>query len=106
MLFVSTERTATACDMHYNVSVWQVRQLCLYYGCTHNVVYGIGKAVRGRSDCRLVRLSDSVSFNLLKPDGYVMHQQFNIQQLYVLPTLYLRVFYLSENKQRLVPLTA
>jgi len=27
--------------------------------------------------------------NLLKPTGYVMHQQFNIQQLYALPTLYL-----------------
>jgi hypothetical protein len=45
-------------------------------------------------------------FNLLTPTGYVMHQQFNIQQLYVLPTLYLCVLYLSENKQRLVPLTA
>ena len=44
--------------------------------------------------------------NLLKPTGYVMHQQFNIQQLYALPTLYLYVLYLSENKQRLVPLTA
>ena len=44
--------------------------------------------------------------NLLKPISYVMHQQFNIQQLYVLPTLYLCVLYLSENKQRLVPLTA
>ena len=44
--------------------------------------------------------------NLLKPTGYVMHQQFNIQQLCVLPTLYLCVLYLSENKQRLVPLTA
>ena len=44
--------------------------------------------------------------NLLNPTGYVMHQQFNIQQLYVLPTLYLCVLYLSENKQRLVPLTA
>ena len=42
--------------------------------------------------------------NLLKPTGYVMHQQFDIQQLYVLPTLYLCVLYLSENKQRLVPL--
>jgi hypothetical protein len=29
-----------------------------------------------------------------------MHQQFNIQQLYALPTLYLCVLYLSENKQR------
>ena len=38
--------------------------------------------------------------------GHVMHQQFNIQQLYVLPTLYLCVLYLSENKQRLVLLTA
>ena len=40
--------------------------------------------------------------NLLKPTGHVMHQQFNIQQLYVLPTLYLCVLYLSENKQQLV----
>ena len=45
-------------------------------------------------------------FNLLKSTDHVMHQQFNIQQLYVLPTLYLCVLYLSENKQRLVPLTA
>ena len=44
--------------------------------------------------------------NLLKPTRYVMHQQFNIQQMYALPTLYLCVLYLSENKQRLVPLTA
>ena len=29
--------------------------------------------------------------NLLKPTGHGMHQQFNIQQLYVLPTLYLCV---------------
>jgi hypothetical protein len=31
-----------------------------------------------------------------------MPQQFNIQQLYALPTLYLCVLYLFENKQRLV----
>jgi len=35
--------------------------------------------------------------NLLKPTCYVMHQQFSIQQLYALPTLYLCVLYLSEN---------
>ena len=46
------------------------------------------------------------AISLLKPTGYVMRHQFNIQQLYVLPTLYLCVLYLSENKQRLVPLTA
>ena len=51
-------------------------------------------------------LHDSQHINLLKPTGHVMHQQFNIQQLYALPTLYLCVLYLSENKQRLVPLTA
>ena len=44
--------------------------------------------------------------NLLKPTDHVMHQQFNIQQLYALPTLHLCVLYLSENKQRIVPLTA
>ena len=30
-----------------------------------------------------------------------MHHQFNIQQMYVLPALYLCVLYLSENKQGL-----
>ena len=44
--------------------------------------------------------------NLLKPTGYVKHHQFNIQQFYALPTLYLCVLYLSQNKERLVPLTA
>ena len=51
-------------------------------------------------------LHNLAAINVLKPTGHVMHQQFNIQQLYVLPTLYLFVLYLSENKQRLVPLTA
>ena len=53
----------------------------------------------------LPRLQHSKCFNLLKPTGHVMHHQFNVQQLYALPTLYLCVLYLSENKQRLVPLT-
>ena len=55
--------------------------------------------------CQTINLYVSI-LNLLKPTGYVMHQKFNIQQLYALPTLYLCVLYLSENKQRLVPLTA
>jgi hypothetical protein len=46
-----------------------------------------------------------MTINLLKPTGHVMHQQFNIQQLYALPTLYQRVLYLSENKQRLTAYT-
>ena len=51
-----------------------------------------------------VNTADKKKF--LKRTGYVMHQQFTTQQLYALPTLYLCVLYLSENKQRLVPLTA
>jgi len=47
-----------------------------------------------------------IYINLLNPTGHVMHHQFNIQQLYALPTLYLCVLYLSEKKLRLVPLTA
>jgi len=43
--------------------------------------------------------------NLLKLTGYLMHHQFNIQQFYILPTLYLLVLYLSQNKQRLLPRT-
>ena len=44
--------------------------------------------------------------NILMPTGYYIYHQFNIQQLYAMPALYLCVLYLSENKQRLVPLTA
>ena len=51
-------------------------------------------------------MPEKTTINLLNPTGYVMHQQFKIQQLYVLPTLYLCVLYLSENKHRLVLLTA
>ena len=54
----------------------------------------------------IVGIQNMGMFNLLKPTSHVMHQQFNIQQLYALSTLYLCVLYLSENKQRLVPLTA
>ena len=36
--------------------------------------------------------------NLLKPTGYVMHQQFNIQQLYALPhSIYMFCIYLRTN---------
>jgi hypothetical protein len=33
--------------------------------------------------------------NLLKQTSYVMHRQFNTQQFYILPTLYLCVLYLQ-----------
>jgi len=50
--------------------------------------------------------TEDLRINLLNPTGHVMHHQFNIQQLYALPTRNLCVLCLSENKQRLVPLTA
>jgi hypothetical protein len=34
-----------------------------------------------------------IKLTVLQPTSHVMHQQFNIQQLYALPTLYLCVLY-------------
>ena len=62
--------------------------------------------IRTKYSTQSVHHAEFLNVNLLKPTGHVIHQHFNIQQLYVLPTLYLCVLYLSENKQRLVPLTA
>ena len=73
---------------------------CLSFILCQQFAFFLSKPVNGRPQ----RLK--IYINLLKPTGYVMHRQFNIQQLYALPTLYLCVLYLSENKQRLVPLTA
>ena len=53
-----------------------------------------------RPNCRLLNIKIS------NPTGYYVNHQFNSRQLYALPTLYLCVLYLSENKQRPVPLTA
>ena len=39
------------------------------------------------------RLFNISHFNPLQPTGHVMHQQFNIQHLHVLPTLYLCVLF-------------
>ena len=61
----------------------------------------------GRTPLNLLKPTGYVmhqQFNPLNPTGHVMHQQNNIQQLYALPTLYLCVLYLSEKKRRLVPL--
>jgi len=38
------------------------------------------------------RLNSAEPINLLKPTGHVMHHQFNIQQLYALPTKCIYVF--------------
>jgi hypothetical protein len=50
--------------------------------------------------CSTITLTGFLRINLLKPTGYVMHQQFNIQQLYALPTLYLCIcIYLRTNSK-------
>ena len=74
-----------------------------YFNILATLMYQIGMSSVLNLFILLIQMS---GINLLKPTGYVMHHQFNIQQLYALPTLYLIVLYLSEKKQRLVPLTA
>jgi hypothetical protein len=66
----------------------------------------LDKGLSGSVLDKTVHSSFFYLLNLLKRTDYMMQQQFNIQQLYVLPTLYLCVLYLSENKQRLVPITS
>ena len=52
--------------------------------CFPSVVstYVIG---RRYEECAISKFPQVTTINLLKPTGHVMHQQFNIQQLYVLP---------------------
>jgi len=82
------------------VSQESSKDICLFYE----------KSAKKKTFCEgqesIRRQRNPIAFNHLKPTGHVTHHQFNIQQLYVLPTLYLCVSYLSENKQRLVPITA
>jgi hypothetical protein len=40
---------------------------------------------------------------LLKLTDYVMHHQFNIQQFYIVPTMYLCVLYLSQQTATSAP---
>ena len=71
-----------------------------------SVIYRVLIASYVKPRNKIQRIYKVKAGGTLNPAGHVMHQQFNIQQLYVLPTLYLCVLYLSENRQRLVPLTA
>ena len=97
--------------IHTNKSEFQFH--CCFKWIQYQVIHYF-QTVLIENPCYVIRNSVFACFstktfftsNLLKPTGYVMHQQFSIQQLYVPPTLYLCVLYLSENKQRLVPLTA
>jgi hypothetical protein len=81
--------------------------MCNFAGVCHRVFLSLGSSCSHKSATFCSGARSVLSVNLLQPTGHVMHHhQFNNQQLYALPTLYLYVLYLSENKQRLVPLTA
>ena len=83
---------------------WRQKPLLTYHEYDVSLIWAQHRNLNHWNICTKIHVHDSL--NLLKPTGHVTHQQFNIQQLYVLPTLCLCVLYLSENKQRLVPLTA
>jgi len=73
---------------------------------TYKAKVAVCSEIRTKHSTQSEHHVEFLNVKLLKPTGYVMHRQFNIQQLYALSTLYLCVLYLSENKQWLVPLTA
>ena len=95
-------------DWHESFKIF--RKVRYIFTCTNVLIDGIIQQLvyRGHSLGKSSGFRRSINeiFNLLRPTAQVMHQQFNIQQLYALLTMYLCVLYLSENKQRLVPLIA
>ena len=92
----------TRCTSHRVYLIWQL--LYMFRASLSPIFSCFVLLKMGDSNAR--NMQSSYQFKRLKPTVYVMHQQFNIQQFYALPTLYLCVLYLSKNKQRLVPLTA
>ena len=111
LYFLDTPRNV--CILHTSFLFLHMDSFVFIYDIKKSFIYVIFLHIKCRPLYRcnkycltLSNMWDNNNFNILKPAGHVMHQQFNIQQLYALPTLYLCVLYLSENKQRLVPLTA
>jgi hypothetical protein len=86
-------------------SIYLFMHFALDNGCTKIYNSSTTSNPRGIEFERKFLYKPGPTLNLLKPTDHVTHQQFNIQQLYALSTLYLCVLYLSENKQQLVPLT-
>ena len=57
--------------------------------CCFLILQSVERILKALKGCNTIVTRCSTIFNLLKSTGYLMHQQFNIQQLYALPTLYL-----------------
>jgi len=72
--------------------------LSVNYNC---VCVQITFTPKNANSCTRIELKCFPQVNLLNTTGHVMHQQFNIQQLYVLPTLYLCVLCLSDGITKL-----
>ena len=112
MLFADDQVAIADTEYSLQKAAHKLNRLITEYGLTISVQKTKSMAFKGRDPVRTKIVIDNKiieqvnMFNVLKPNDYVMHQQFNIQQLYALPTLYLFVLYLPENKQRLVPLIA
>ena len=65
------------------VFIWEQTATCATYSINWLVFITEMKSVY--SAVRTGSLNKAVCASSLKPTGHVMHQQFNIQQLYVLP---------------------
>jgi hypothetical protein len=64
---------------------------CLYVHKQLNIYitnYATRRTLSNVNYCGSRGMSVFTNTNILKLTGYFMHQQFNIQQLYALPTLY------------------
>jgi len=84
-------------EFKYERSFWTLRILITTFSNTH------GLKNHRQSMTLLKQLS---KYDLFLKPGNILTIDLILQQLYVLPTLYLCVLCLSESKQRLVPLTA
>jgi len=92
--------------MYLRVLLWIWEQTAIISLYIINLPVFITKAENVYCAVRIGSWNKAVCASSVKPTGHVMYHQFNIQELYALPTLYLCVLCLSENKQRLMPLTA
>ena len=87
-------------------TVLSFKNIILFSHITHGKIAFRTVAEKNKRRLVLVRLSSLYLLTLQSLLVRLCTNKFNIQQLYALPTPYLCVLYLSENKQRIVPLTA
>jgi hypothetical protein len=77
---LESARLASACVLNLQLKVR--RNVCLKHVRPAAGVLKISKQFAGKT----VQGNDQGLFNTVRPSGYYMYHQFNIQQFYVLPT--------------------